>query len=667
MLLKELTMKKIVSLLIAAICSLNTFAQKANIATGVKNEGGKLIVQLKFMFPDKIFPDASINVYRKLLTSGSWEKISATPVVKAAVVKDAVAGDDSYRNYQSFMNRKPSTDPNEENNAVALAGLMVITDNTFAKYAGCYYEDKTAEPGKAYQYRITNATGEKELAVSESVTVNAAYLPVVKGVTAKQQQQSVNINWEKNSRFYAYQVYKKTPAGTRQPLSEDPILLGKLNSTASKDITDQQKFTDTSVAAGNTVTYEVTGIDVLGNESAASTPVILEIKDMVAPEAVTRLKFKIDKRDVLLTWQPLGGNDVKAYNVYRNSSADTVYRKINLSSLPAGAGSYTDKSLNEGAVYGYKIESVDQSGNGTLSRAVKAFFPDKTPPAKPTGLKAVTRPGIISLSWEKNKEADLKGYYIYRASTREKEDFNMLYKEALPGNSFTDTLPGVAKNEFVYYISAVDKHFNVSAPSDTVIALLPDTMAPHAPVIRDLVYAGGIVKLNWAQPDDDGKLFDVYRSDDSINSIAYKKVTTIATSDKSFADRVAAKGKAYHYYIVAKDNAGNVSPRSAKRSVYADMDSVAVTAAGDVKASYNSRDTAVTISWVSPAADLRGCIVYRKDAEAQRFRAVSSVMANNSFTDKDVEAGKTYLYLVRSFYNSTDKYMDSRETSIHTN
>lgn len=151
MLLKELTMKKIVSLLIAAICSLNTFAQKANIATGVKNEGGKLIVQLKFMFPDKIFPDASINVYRKLSTSGSWEKISATPVVKAAVVKDATTGDDSYRNYQSFMNRKPSTDPNEENNAVALAGLMVITDNTFAKYAGCYYEDKAAEPG-----RLTN-------------------------------------------------------------------------------------------------------------------------------------------------------------------------------------------------------------------------------------------------------------------------------------------------------------------------------------------------------------------------------------------------------------------------------------------------------------------------------------------------------------------------------
>lgn len=653
-------MKKIVTLLLA-LYAFHSYAQKAAIAVGVKDEAGKPIVQLKFMFPDKIFPDAPVNVYRKLSPSGTWQKISPVPVTRATL--DKTGGDESYNNYRAFMNRKRSADASEENNAMAIAGLMVITDNAFAKYAGCYFEDPAAETGKSYQYRITSTAGEKEVAVSEPITVNVNYLPVIKGATAKQVQQSVNLNWEKNSRFYAYQVYKKNASGARQPLSPNPILLGKLSSTASKDISDQQKYTDTSVTPGNTITYEVTGIDVLGNESAPSAPVTLEIKDMVAPEAITKLKFKIDKKDVLLTWQPVTGNDVKVYNVYRNTSADTTYKKITQSPLAPGTASYADKGLNEGAVYGYKIESVDQAGNGTLSRAVKAFFPDKTPPAKPTGLRAVTKPGVISLTWEKNKEADLKGYYIFRASTRDKEDFNKLYKETISGNTFTDTLPGVAKNEFVYYVQAVDKHFNVSAPSDTVIARLPDTMAPHAPVITSATFASGDITLDWNQPDADGLLFDIYRSEDSINSNTFKKVNTTAIRGFRYIEKPEKKGQAYYYYAVAMDETGNRSTQSTKRVVYVDADPILKQPVADITANPNTRDSSVTLLWKS-SKNIRGNIVYRKSVDEPGYISVSSLLKQDEFTDRTAEPGKQYQYKIRSFFTEDAGFVDSKEVSV---
>ncbi len=657
-------MKKTFLVILLISMTAAAFAQKASVAVGCRPDNlGKLVVQIKFLFPDKIISGYSVNIFRKAASSANWEKITAKPIVKASLSESYT--DEDYKNYVSFMKRKPAANAEDENNALAIVGIMILDNNNLARYAGCYYEDVTAIAGETYQYRLTDAAGgDKEIAVSASFLVKENYLPLVDKVTLTQKLQNVNINWERGSAFLAYNIYRKTtPEGKGNRINEDGIIPGKASGKDVKNI-DDIKFIDTALPAGTTVYYELTGIDVLGNESRPSAAVEIEIRDMIAPDVVKNLKPAKENGYAVLKWKGAKNKDLKGYNIYRNSHADTAYKKVNSLLLAATIESYTDKSVNEGDAYGYIVESVDEVGNVARSRPVKVFFPDKTPPGKPMGLKAVTKPGVVLLTWDINKEADLKGYYIYRANNRDKEYFSMLYKEPITQNSFIDTLPGLAKNEFVYYVQAVDKSYNTGEPSDTVIAVLPDTTAPGAPFIRSIYFNGRDVALEWLVKDNDATSFDVFRSEDSAASLAYRKINTAPVRERKYVDPISRKGQAYYYYVVARDNAGNLSSKSDKRSVFIEADTTATIAAQNLKAEYSIRDSSVSVSWMSAATDIRGYIVYRKEPEGDRFSAVSPVISRDSFTDKTVEYGVKYVYKVRSFYKNSDMFSDSGEIEI---
>lgn len=636
-------------------------AQKAKMAVGCKADGSNTIVQIKFLVQGEVISKYQANIYRRQ-GQGSWEKLNTAPLTKASLTENL--NDESYRYYTGYMKRKPAADPQDEKNTQAIAGLVVISNNDFARYAGWYYEDKTAVKGNTYQYRITNAAdGDKEMAVSEPFTVQENYLPKVAAITARQVQQNIDLDWEKNSKsFYAYYIYRKGSAKDKaMRLNKTALMLAAIK--GATPVKGEAKYTDSSLQAGSDVYYEVTGLDILGNESAPGDAVKVEVKDMLPPAMVRNLKGKKENKDAILTWDTQKDKDIKGYHIYRNNSADTVFKKITTALVTANT--YTDKDLGQGTVYGYRVQSVDDAGNGRMSYTAKVFFPDQQPPAKPKGLKAITTPGIVKITWDKNAENDLMGYYIYRASNRNKDYFNMLYVDPVTMNTFIDSLPGVAKNEFVYYIQAVDKNYNLSEPSDTVIATLPDTAAPIEPFIRNITYADGLVTFDADLRTEDGFSYDVYRSDDSANSSNYRQLNKNSLTEKKFTDRIPAKGQLYHYYIVGKDKAGNTSPRSQKQTVYADLDAATTTAAKELKAKFNAADTAVTLSWNNDATDVAGYIVYRQEGDGG-FKSVSGVITETRFIDKPVEPGILVRYKVRTLYNKSESIVNSPEIELNT-
>lgn len=653
-------MKKFIIIICLLILTVQGYSQKNSLALGCNTDKqGRVVVQLKFLFPDKIISDFNVNVFRKS-QNGNWEKLNSAAITKASLTENI--NDEGYSFYKGYMSRKKAANPEDENNSQALAGLMLVDNNNFAKYAGCYYEDITAVTGSTYQYRITDAgAGDKELAVSAFITVKAAYLPVVANVTVKQKKQDINLNWNKNKIFYAYNIYRRTgDNGKLEKITQEGIMLARLKGEAEN--ADEPKYTDSSAAAGTTLYYDVRGIDVLGNESPSGTIVKVEVKDMLPPSAIKTLKATRENHNAVITWGLPASKDVKGYNIYRNSTSDTNYNKITETLLPAAAISFTDKKLKEGAVYGYIVESVDEAGNATKSRPTKVFFPDQTPPAKPSGLKAVSKPGTIFITWNKNTEADMKGYFIYRSSSRNKEYFNMLNRYPITTNSFNDTLPGIAKNEFVYYVQAVDKSYNTSIPSDTIIVTLPDTAAPQMPIIRNISYDKGDVQFDVDLRDEDGYSYDVYRTEDSVNNKNYIKLTTSPSTSKSYTDHVGSKEKSYHYYIISHDKAGNSSSASQKRSVYADADSITNVAVQNINAKYSSADSSISLSWNS-VANAAGYIVYRKDDGGQ-FIPISGSQKTTTYIDKYVEAGISYQYRVRTMYTETTETTMSPEITV---
>lgn len=643
-------MKKLFFAIIIAATVLNASAQKASIAVGCKKDNtGKMLVQIKFLFPDKVVSDKQINIFRKALPTGAWEKVNNAPITKATLSESYA--DDDYKTYKGYMNRKTAANAEDENNAQAMAGLYILDNNKFAQYAGCYFEDKSVEEGKTYQYKISDAnSGDKELAQSVAIEVKTNYLPTMSKLTATQKKQDVLFFWDEQAAFFAYNVYRKSnPNDKGTLLTPDGLLIGIEDNNAGRKAAENIRYIDSNLSVG-VVYYEYTGIDVLGNESAPSIAVRVEIKDMTPPKPTKNVQAKREGKDAIITWDAVKDKDLKGYNILRNNSKDSAFKKIN--SSPISVATFTDKNLAEGDVYGYKIESTDEAENTSQSRHTVVFFPDQSPPAKPTGLKAVSAAGTVQLTWNNNKENDLKGYYLYRASNRDKDYFNMLYRYPIVVNSFNDTLPSVAKNEFVYYIQAVDEDYNVSLPSDTVIITLPDTVAPLQPIIRNIKQEKDAILFDADLRDDDKDIvgYTVFRSNE--NNDDYQRINREPITEKTFKDPINPSAQSYFYYIVSIDASGNESPKSDKANLYIFEEEKPMIAANNLKATYDIRDSSINISWSNEAKNVNGYLVYRKSGE-EPFKPISEVISAANFADKEVEYGIEYQYLVRTLFKES--------------
>jgi len=79
---------------------------------------------------------------------------------------------------------------------------------------------------------------------------------------------------------------------------------------------------------------------------------------------------------ILLQWQPVVDSSLQGYNVYRSSSANGSYTKLN-SSLVTTA-SYLDATASPGAMSYYRITAVDSSGESEAANASAAALASNT-------------------------------------------------------------------------------------------------------------------------------------------------------------------------------------------------------------------------------------------------------------------------------------------------
>jgi predicted small lipoprotein YifL len=128
---------------------------------------------------------------------------------------------------------------------------------------------------------------------------------------------------------------------------------------------------------------------------------------------------------------------------------------------------FSDKLFKFNEHYFYSVRAVCRkwglTGESSDSQKLEIIPLDTFPPLAPAGLSAITGAGIVSLSWNPNKEKDLFGYKIYR---RQEEDsaFTVLNnEEPLQKTIFQDdkVTPGKV---YIYYITALD---NAKPPNES--------------------------------------------------------------------------------------------------------------------------------------------------------------------------------------------------------
>jgi hypothetical protein len=122
-------------------------------------------------------------------------------------------------------------------------------------------------------------------------------------------------------------------------------------------------FTDTTVAAGSTVTYAVAALSEYGEGTRSGT---ITTQRALPPAAPTGLKATAGKSGIALTWTAPGngGSAITGYRIYRGtSSANQAF----LVSVGGATTSFTDAGVTKRVQYYYQVTAVNAIGEGAGS------------------------------------------------------------------------------------------------------------------------------------------------------------------------------------------------------------------------------------------------------------------------------------------------------------
>ena len=408
---------------------------------------------------------------------------------------------------------------------------------------------------------------------------------------------------------------------------------------------------DTSLVNGHTYWYKLSGIDIFGRESKLSLPISIVPKDQTPPSPPTGLRTKVNNYKVFLTWESSKSNDLKGYEVYRSMTKyKGPFDKVSKNIIPSTDTLFIDEVPKVGEVYYYYLNAIDSSMNRSKSLITTADVVDRIPPPKPKIISAKGDTGKIILNWEAINESDIMGYSVFRSIKKDKDKFVLLTPKPVSKNSFVDTLPKVARNNFFYKIRSIDSSYNHSEYSNIVKVRMPDIVPPSPPLFKKISIKKGIASLDWfINPENDILGYNVLRSEGNNNSefiLLNKKPLSPSTSH--YSDSIPKPLIKYYYTLVAIDSSGNVS-KKAKLLVCKAPDKEPPSPPEDLKASYNKKKNEIILTWeLKKEQDLMGCIIFRKVNE-KTFYPITPLQIINKFIDNSIEKGNIYYYKSKTY------------------
>ncbi len=642
---------------------------------------------------------AFYNVYRSTVTGGPYTKINTAAVLSSLYTDTTVAyGDhffyvvsavDTSNNESVFSNEvsinladteAPST-PSGFNAAVlsqqevglswqastdnnAVAGYRLYRNGTqISTVTQTTFTDTGLTAGMAYVYQVAayDAAGnESAHADSSSVTPSdlAGYWPlnqIVAGVTADASPHGHNATVTGNvvattGRIAGAALFDGTQArvdcgnpGEIQVLNNTLTLsLWLKTSTLPQGTCLASKISGTTgfelraaasgkllfqIGAGTTVYTLETGGNTLANNEWRHVVVVLENR--------TGVKLYVDGALSVgtATGQLAQVGDIR-------TSGNLI-----IGNNAAGTAGFTG-SLDDIRVYNRSLSAAE----------VAALFE----PAAPQSVTAVSGEGRVTLSWAANKEGDLAGYMVSRA-TQAGGPYTLLTPTLLTTLNYVDS---TAQNGTTcyYVVQAVDTAAKVSPNSSEVAATPQDVTPPVAPSGLTPTAGNARVDLAWtpnAEPDIHH--YKVFRSQTAGGP--YTLVASTSGPTPSYTDTGVTNLTTYYYVVQAVDTASNSSPDSTEVSV-TPIDQTPVAAPTGLKAT--GGEGRVNLTWTaSTEANFSHYFVYRSTTAGGPYVRISSTpLTQPNYLDQAVTNGVVYYYVVRSVNVAQQESLNSAEVFV---
>lgn len=172
-------------------------------------------------------------------------------------------------------------------------------------------------------------------------------LDPVKGVSVKENDERVELSWEKEEGFL-YNVYR---------YDDNVYPLFPLNKTPLA----APYFLDTGLENDKTYAYEVRKVQVKEGirREGEGVKIAATPKDMSPPARPAEVKAEKKDGGVLVTWKENTEEDFAGYNIFRISSG----KAEKLNKEPLEKNMYLDKNIPDNRYISYYVTSLDETGN----------------------------------------------------------------------------------------------------------------------------------------------------------------------------------------------------------------------------------------------------------------------------------------------------------------
>jgi hypothetical protein len=644
------------------------------------NKSGFTVMRYTFMRDGKLLPadEASRGV---ALNSAPVRPLEGAAAWSPLMDKDDFAGVAA----QALYGDKFETTVDKQNKEeLSLVSQMQETETRlgFALYAadhswqtalamGLAFEDKSARKNETYLYRVFPAF--------------QPYMPVDTGVISLDMRELYQLpkplelvcrfgdhisflSWDGSiySNFYvSYYVERSTDGLNWKRLNEQPF------TTMPKELDPEKQKTELfidSLPENNRVYfYRILGNSSFGETGPPSDPIQgMGVEALPAYYPEINSASPTEQKGFLLNWDflPLNESKITGFKVMRADNDKGPYTAVSGPKLlEPSVRSFTDEKplpLNF-----YKIIAYDKYKREMPSFSVMAELQDATPPAAPVNVRGrILKDGTLVLSWDENKERDLRGYRVFMANNPQ-HDFVQETHDLRRQAYYLDTVTLATLSEKLYFrVMAEDIQHNQSALSDIAVVSRPDTIPPSQPVFDDYTAGPEGVQLRWANSSSSDLTEQRLqrRRTDTPDGKAWETiyVQKIRTGElyHSYFDSTGEPGIAYFYRVQAVDDAELSSFSNPLQSTRID-DLVRAQVTG-LEAVADRSKRLVLLSWQYPRkTGIKDFVVYRAAAgqppvsyavappkvmEERGKKKKSYVFA---FADENLKMNTAYQYEVR--------------------
>lgn len=209
--------------------------------------------------------------------------------------------------------------------------------------------DEGLAPGTAYRYRIrarsaAGVSGWSNLAGASTLP----NLPAkIINLTATSDDRGVVLFWTADARATGYHIYRADSEA------------GEYRRTGT---VGAPSFADLEAQDGRRYYYRVTGWNE-GGEGEPSDPLAVDVAAIIRPPAPVKLRGRMMKQGVKLTWRTKSRSGISGYRVYRS---ETLSNPPALFAAVEAVPRYLDRSIVRGGRYTYFVTSVDTAGRESL-------------------------------------------------------------------------------------------------------------------------------------------------------------------------------------------------------------------------------------------------------------------------------------------------------------